>query len=71
MLSPAQLSSFFTSGYIRRVFGHHNSSNYQPILSSGTSSASKASEMAVSDSFDDAPTYTEPVGRIVKEVEIK
>ena len=56
MLSPAQLSSFFTSGYIRRVFGHHISSNYQPILSSGTSSASKASEMAASDSFDDAPT---------------
>ena len=49
----------------------HLLTNYQSILSSGTSSTSKTSEMAASESFDDAPTYTEPVGRIVKEAEIK
>ena len=71
MLWPVN-SAHSLHSVIRRVLGHQiSSTGYQPILNPGTSSASKTSEMAASDSFDDAPAYTEPVGRIVKEVEIK
>ena len=71
MLWPVN-SAHYLHPVIRRILGHQIlSTGYQPILNSGTSSALKTSEMAASDSFDDAPTYTEPVGRIVKEVEIK